>query len=323
MEKIQTSFQSVEALFEETMERDEARGNPFGAWGIRGGIMGGSMGGAVPGAGKREETMEPEVDPRYLARLRTKEGQAQLLRAENEDAMLDARVDEDFGVDEVNAHSDEEEVAEEGDRQAMEERAKGMARKPGVSRQEALEHVEAGRALSEEMQAAGIYQDQDAPMGAQRPGLPRRSTTADSKEHASAADNRDPHVTNGSCEPSAATEERGEEEEDLALYRDIAMEELDPDLALLNQLMPLDQSDQELGLYRDEQDMDLRSSPPMHAPNGLPAMTPASRLVDGVPDAMPRAGTPVASARPATVPPLSEVSKQRELLRQAGFADLR
>ena len=321
MEKIQTSFQSVEALFEETMERDEARGNPFGAWGIRGGVMGGTAAGAGTGATKREETTEPEVDPRYLARLRTKEGQAQLLRAENEDAMLDARVDNDFGVDEVNEQSDEEELAVEEDKRAVEERAKNLARKPGVSRQEALESIEAARELSEEMQAAGIYRDQNAPMGAQRPGPPRRSTTAESKERASVGEDEHAPVTEGSREASAATEGREQDEEDLALYRDVAMEDVDPDLALLDQLMPLGEPEPEyLGAG---QDMDLRSSPPILAPNGLPAMTPASRLVDGDPVATSRAGTPVADLRTAAAPPLSEASKQRELLRQAGFGDLR
>lgn len=102
MERIQTSFKSVEALFEETMERDERESNPFGAWGVRG------LGVSVISASE-EASIDADVDPKYLAQLQTQMGRARLLRTEEDDVRA-----QELGLD-VNGAEENGDMRSDGE----------------------------------------------------------------------------------------------------------------------------------------------------------------------------------------------------------------
>ena len=237
MEKIRTSFQSVEALFEETMVRDEEEENPFGAWSVKG------IGVSV-GRGGRERTADVDVNPHYLAALATQAGRAKLQRLEEEDARLDALAG-DAGLDEGNVHSDEEETHAEGQKRDIEEAAKEIAKKPGVSRETAWQEELAAR--NEDGAEGGVPEDyQDLPPLAQGPAQMRRSESNGSKTESEYAGskNEGPMSRDGSIDGHMFLD-----------LDNIAAE--DADVALLDQLMPTIKDEEEADTL-----MQLDNSPP-------------------------------------------------------------
>lgn len=237
MEKIRTSFQSVEALFEETMLKDEAEGNPFGAWAVRG------MGVAVHQDG-RAASADLDVNPHYLAALATQAGRAKLQRIEDEDARLDAMAGE-AGLEENNVPSDEEETHLEEQKRAMEEGAKTRAARPEISRESAWQAEEIDRNkedLSENLQE-DVYLH--LPPAAQGPAQVRRSVSNGSRtesEYAGRSIISDEHLSDLETKPT------------------LKLDNVDPDdadVALLDQFISKEESEEEADML-----MQLENSPP-------------------------------------------------------------
>lgn len=157
MEKIMTTFKSVEALFEETMTKDELQGNPFGAWGVKG------IGVRVPAEGRGNQPKNPssdhqlehseDVNPAYLAFLSTQQNQEHLARQEREDRKLERAADQggqlgesslgdhDYTLPEMDEHlrhSDEEEGDVVNAVSPIQEKAKRRAEDSDLSRDEAM-----------------------------------------------------------------------------------------------------------------------------------------------------------------------------------------
>ena len=108
MQRIKTSFQSVTALFEETLEQDEIDENPFGAWGIRG-----------VGVTMKQDDFDDDVNPAFLSMLGTQAGRDNLLKAETEYAQV-RRALSDLDENEEDAQSDEEETRRAEDKRQVE-----------------------------------------------------------------------------------------------------------------------------------------------------------------------------------------------------------
>lgn len=282
MEKIQTAFQSVEALFEETLLKDEEEHNPFGAWAVRGiGVAvskadSKSVAGQAMDKGKsRAPSEDLDVNPQYLAMLGTQAGRARLAQMEDEEARVDAYVEKEGedgnydplgeGPDEMNQPaSDEEELDEQDTRREMEEHAKARVRQEkGKSREEAWEEEEA----EHDMQDAG-----------------NKSELLDVE--------RDQNISASEGIPTSSSRvAKGDTE--------MSIDDLDPDLALLNQLMPKEEEDEGEAYW-----------------DGMPSSGAFSHLRDGLAPASTSSHLTPTSRR-------EKVAKEMSELNAAGAADIR
>jgi hypothetical protein len=246
MEKIRTSFQSVEALFEETLERDELDCNPFGAWAVRG--IGVSV--AAKEAMSRANSVGVEdVNPQYLALLATQAGRARLAQLEAENEAVEeedqGEVFDASGIDQdVIVPSDEEETVEQEDARQIQELAKHNVEKRSMSRKEALDEAQKEhkrRESPENDDALDAEVLKDMPPGAQGPATSRESSVktdmsrSDSKDSTSTKDSAD-----SADQESSSDSDTPVDVNDLHQQQEPSAEEGDPDVMLLDQLIPLD-----------------------------------------------------------------------------------
>lgn len=248
MEMIRTSFQAVEALFEETMIQDELTGNPFGAWAVRGmGIDSAEHRAAasrnatdrLKNENERASSVDLDVNPHYLAMLATQDGRSRLAQLEQEDIRVETYNDFDDNHDDgshlhgpgqavmIQAEaqqpaSDEEELRGQDERFKHEERQHlahlaetHRGESPAVTGDDSRNRLfgdlppnAARRDTSEE----GLLEDDDAAMGIDFDPLSRSDS---------------PHVARSAQDDQNQMDGLDE----------------DPDLALLNSLVPLDPLD--------------------------------------------------------------------------------
>ena len=249
MEKIQTSFQSVEALFEETLERDERTGNPFGAWAVRGlgvSVYGGSV--SIISASEQIESKEvaqnsneeehDDVSPHYLALLGTQAGRARLAQLAEEDTKIDIAVDAEFddAAGELHQHSDEEELNDQDEKRDMQEEARKKVFRQGIGRKEAWEGELALHNIDNDNEDDNAATSMNVPPNGQRLAT-RRSRSAESGDD--------------------STRSRSASDEDATLLP------AEPDIALLDQLVPVftDEDGQDHSKGSGESTTDVRPSP--------------------------------------------------------------
>lgn len=235
MERIRTTFQSVEALFEETMDKDEQESNPFGAWGVRGvGVtvpLGTSHGQAQP--------LPEDVNPQYLAMLSTQVGRNQLAQmeleaAENEDEYPTEPFD-GTGVDqEIILASDEEELVEQDDVRQVQEAAKRKVRH-GASRGTALAQAQRDVRPSSEESLSDYRVEGAFPMGGQGPAKSRDASVSSAASRGTSVDSVAPAI-----DETAPEERLHKQSSKEALNQAREINDEDIDVILLEQLVPLD-----------------------------------------------------------------------------------
>lgn len=239
MERIRTTFKSVEALFEETMIKDEEDCNPFGAWAVRG------IGVSVPAHASRSLSAGPDdINPQYLAMLATQAGRARLAQLEAEDeAVEDEDKTEAFdasGIDqEVIPPSDEEEGQNQDETRQVEEQARRNVAKKGMNRSEALREAERTQKSKDHLieDRSDVSDGLGAPRAAQSSPASRESSAAgdlsrsDSRDSASIK-NSDTSLERQDSRESSSTEAKNGEPK-------VIDEDFDPDVMLLDQLVPL------------------------------------------------------------------------------------
>ena len=247
MEKIQTSFQSVEALFEETLEMDEQTNNPFGAWAVRG--IGVSMHNGrrstttsnsnVP---MKKEYEHDDVNPQYLALLGTQAGRERLAQMEEDDAKLEAIVDHESEneLDGFPQPSDEEELNDQEEKRDIQEKAKELVGRTGIGRKEAWEEEVRKRRDSLELDAkdATPHMPANAENTKGGGGSPVEADNQSKRSTTTSADETDTrlfmHQGNYDRLPGSDSDP-----------------DLESDIALLNQLIPndtmLDEAADEIG----------------------------------------------------------------------------
>lgn len=271
MEKIRTTFKSVEALFEETMEKDEAECNPFGAWGVRG------IGVSVPANAQARQMSAglDDINPQYLAMISTQAGRAKLaqLEAENEAVEGEDQTEtfDPAGIDQdVIPPSDEEEAQEQDETRIVQERARRIASNKSLSRSDALKEakavlVETEQPMVGESDASDVL---GAPAPAQGPATSRESSMdgqsrrSYSRESASAEDSEEGLEHTDSRDTASTNDET-------PMQADVPYEDQDPDIMLLDQLVPLEYEEEDDGglmkvekFENDDEEAMLDNSPP-------------------------------------------------------------
>lgn len=274
MERIRTTFKSVEALFEETMVKDEEECNPFGAWAVRG------IGVQVLANGQAQRQMSTgldDVSPQYLAMLATQAGRARLAQMEAENEAIEEDPNETYDISamdqDIVAPSDEEELENQDEARQVEEEAKRLVEKKCKKPTEAL--YEAEEAVGNQEEDSGESPDDQGglvpPMAAQGAPTSRSSSVSD---RMSRSNSRDSASTKDSETSKDRTEGRSSESaEEMAQKEQPLEEEQDPDVMLLDHLVPLedDAADEldstEDGIKKEESDESeeeamLDNSPP-------------------------------------------------------------